>query len=852
MKRFFSILSLVILGFVSTACYDDAELRESIEDLDARVKTLETLCSEMNTNITSLVSVVNAMQKGDYVVSVSPLVEDGIEVGYRIVFKESGIVDLYHGKDGADGANGTDGADGADGADGKDGVNGTDGKDGHTPVLGTKQDADGAYYWTIDGEWVLDGEGNKIPLITEGATPELKIENNTWYVSYDGETWEEVGAAVAVGIKSIETVDGNLVITMADGSNISIPLGSPMKVVLGEFDATALQYGADLKIPYTIEGVDGDVVVFLLKEGAAFEAELVEESALAGKVVVKQLAAAQTEAKGKIGIFASAEDGTTVSQAVRLTSGVFYSVEGNKEAYEVEAAGGNVEFTVATNTAFEVKADAEWITYVETKAIEEKTLTFAVAANEGEAREAAVELASGDIVLGFTVAQAGGYVAAPEESLVGAYKIQKFWVYGGTGPGYGGAGWVDLHNKTWWFDEATGHGIKAELDNYLEFTLTEFNADGTQSTGKCVNWAGANGKNWDTWFYNNKKADGTERNPEAPKDGSNFYRQIPIGESTWVRDYTVTPNTVTFTDAEGRKTVLELLEPGYEFTTDKYGDSNAAANKRTFPRTEGDDLTFHAKLTGWKEIWPARYSELDKVFDCPREFFIDVDKVDEIPAESKTSEDKWVPELPEPEEPEVVATLAGTYKFRDGKTVGGKDGSITAKGLIEQYGGWGDKRPDGQVFKDVINKMKNDKYTFTATGTDANGNETGTVTFDDGGDGTWDFVVVDNMAKPYAAYDATDLYCIFSIEGTTTYVYDATAGTVTLSTDGREYVVEFLVPGTYKYSGLDVTVPSAAAFGFHLDLGYTEARVAGYGTTSNGFARHYVWARHHVFCFDKE
>ena len=844
MKRFLSILSLVILGFVSTACYDDTDIREAIDDLDGRVTTLETLCTELNTNLSALTTLVQAMQKGDYVVSVSPLIEDGVEVGYRIVFKESGVVDLYHGKDGADGA---DGEDGKDGANGQDGANGANGTDGHTPVLGTKQDTDGAYYWTIDGEWVLDGEGNKIPLVTVGATPQLKIEDETWFVSYDdGKTWEELGAAVSVGIKDIKEENGELVITMADGTVIAVPLGSPMKVVLGDFDATALQYGADLEIPYTVEGVEGDVVVFLLKEGSAFEAELVEESALAGKVIVKQLAAAQTEAKGKVGIFAVAEDGTTVSQAVRLVSGVFYSVEGNKEAYEVEAAGGNVEFKVATNTTFEVKTGAEWITYVETKAIEEKTLTFAVAANEGEAREAAVEVASGEIVLGFTVAQEGGYVPAPEESLVGAYKIQKFWVYGGTGPGYGGAGWVDLHNKTWWFDETTGHGIKAELDNYLEFTLTEFNADGTQSTGKCVNWAGANGKNWDTWFYNNKKADGTERNPEAPKDGSNFYRQIPIGESTWVRDYTVTPNTVTFTDAEGRKTVLELLEPGYEFTTDKYGDSNAAANKRTFPRTEGDDLTFHAKLTGWKEVWPARYSELDKVFDCPREFFIDVDKVDEVPAESKTSEDKWVPELPEPEEPEVVATLAGTYKFRDGKTVGGKDGSITAKGLIEQYGGW-------DPVKASINSMKDDKFTFTATGTDANGNETGTVTFDKGADGaTWNYKLLDNSKTPNPEYDGTELYCIFSIEGTTTYVYDATAGTVTLSTDGREYVVDFLVPGTYKYSGLDVTVPSAAAFGFHLDLGYTEARVAGYSTTSNGFARHYVWARDHVFMFDKE
>ena len=844
MKRFLSILSLVVFGFASMSCYDDSELWETVEDLDGRVQTLEDLCTKLNSNLTALSTLVQSMEKGDYVVSVSPLKEGSVEVGYRIVFKENGPVDIYHGQDGADGKDGQDGTDGKDGQNGTDGENGADGK---TPEFGPKKDVDELYYWAVDGEFVMDAEGKKIPLVTVGATPQLKIEEETWFVSYDdGNEWEELGAAVSVGIKEIEEVDGELVITMADGSQIAVPLGSPMKVVLGEFDAATLQYGNDLVIPYTIEGVEGEAVVFLLKEGEGFVVELVEETATSGKVTVSQQEAAETEKKLKVGIFAVGEDGTTVSQAVRLVSGVFYSVEGNKETYDVEAAGGKVEFTVATNAAFDVKTGAEWITYAQTKAVEEKVLSFDVAANEGEAREAAVEIVSGDITLGFTVAQAGGYVPAPEESLVGAYKIQKFWVYGGTGPAYGGAGWVDLHNKTWWFDEVTGHGIKAELDNYLEFTLTEFNADGTQSTGKCVNWAGANGKNWDTWFYNNKKDDGTGRNPDAPKDGSNFYRQIPIGESTWVRDYTVTPNTVTFTDADGRTTVLELLEPGYEFTTDKYGDSNAAANKRVFPRTEGDDLTFHAKLTGWKEVWPARYNELDKIFDCPRDFFIDVDKVDEVPAESKTSEEKWVPELPEPEEPEVISTLAGTYKFRDGKTVGGKDGSITAKGLIEQYGGW-------DPVKASINSMKDDKFTFTATGTDANGNETGTVTFDKGADGaTWNYKLLDNSKTPNPEYDGTELYCIFSIEGTTTYVYDATAGTVTLSTDGREYVVDFLVPGTYKYSGLDVTVPTAAAFGFHLDLGYTEARVAGYSTTSNGFARHYVWARHHVFCFDKE
>ena len=338
---------------------------------------------------------------------------------------------------------------------------------------------------------------------------------------------------------------------------------------------------------------------------------------------------------------------------------------------------------------------------------------------------------------------------------------------------------------------------------------------------------------------------------------NNFYRQIPIGESTWVRDYTVTPNTVTFTDSEGKQTVLKIYEKAETASSfvPGYKDSKAEANTRYFPgcfkagetAKDGMDLTFHATVKG-KDNWDSgRSYELDKIYYNPRDIFFDVQKFDSVPEESKTTEAKYTPTIPERPsvEVELPTSLAGTYKFRDGKTVGGKDGSITAKGFIEQYGGW-------DPVKASINSMKDDKFTFTATGTDADGNETGTVTFDKGADGaTWNYKLLDNMNGD-KEYDGTAMYCIISVEGTTTYVYNATEGKVTLTADGREYVVDFLVPGTYKYSNLDVTVPTASAFGFHLDLGYTEARVANYSSTSNGFARHYVWARHHVFMFDKQ
>ena len=421
------------------------------------------------------------------------------------------------------------------------------------------------------------------------------------------------------------------------------------------------------------------------------------------------------------------------------------------------------------------------------------------------------------------------------DSLLGKFRIKTMWVYGGTGAEYGGAGWVDIYNKPWWFDQDSGHSITAELDNYLEFTLTDLLDGGNKLTGKCINWAGEDGKNWSCYFHN------TQINGGEPTDGNALYRHIPIGESTWVRDLTVTPNTVTFTDAWGKVTVMEVYEPQYTFVPG-YNDSNAAANTRTVPRTDGDDLTFHAKVTAGKDNWSTIYNEIDKVYDRPRDFFVDVDRVDEIPESAKTYEKPYEPASPYPE------SIAGTYKYNSDVTYGGKDGGITGKGLTVQYATW-------QPAAEHINKMKNDKYTFTPTGTDAYQNEVGTVTFDDGGDGTWEYQLYDNM-NGNKEYNGIELYGIIAHDNTTTYVYDRAARTITFTTRGKEYVVDYLIPGSHKYHGLTSAEATAVVpdngFGMHYDMGYTEARVEGYSTTSNGFARHYVWARDWVLCLEKQ
>ena len=209
-KRFF-IIALMALSLV--ACTDGlqksiSELEDKYAELEGRVARLEELCKEMNTNISSLKTLVSVILNNDYIVSVTPIEKDGQEVGYVITFAIHEPITIYHGQKGQDGK---DGVDGKDGEDGKDGVDGKDGKDGVTPIIGVALDtSDNAYYWTLNGDWMLDINGNRIPLTSRdgkdgedgkdgknGITPQLKIQDSYWYLSYDdGATWTKLGKAV--------------------------------------------------------------------------------------------------------------------------------------------------------------------------------------------------------------------------------------------------------------------------------------------------------------------------------------------------------------------------------------------------------------------------------------------------------------------------------------------------------------------------------------------------------------------------------------------------------------------------------------------------------------------------------
>lgn len=160
---------MCVCALVLSSCsdeYDDSEIRADIEDLENRVAALETWQKSVNSDIQSLKSLVEALEEKNFITNVTPVKENGVEVGYTITFQTGESITIKHGENGIN---------------------------GDTPVIGVAKDTDGVYYWTVKvgdspAEFMTDGSGNKIPVTgpkgdtgDDGQTPYIG-ENGNWWV----------------------------------------------------------------------------------------------------------------------------------------------------------------------------------------------------------------------------------------------------------------------------------------------------------------------------------------------------------------------------------------------------------------------------------------------------------------------------------------------------------------------------------------------------------------------------------------------------------------------------------------------------------------------------------------------
>ena len=426
MKKLFTYLlsAIMVIAVGCTEGVDDSAIWDKFNSLEDRVAALEQLCKEMNANISSLSDIVKALQNNDYVTNVAPITEDGKVIGYVIIFSKSGAVTIYHGKDGA---NGTDGK---DGQDGKDGV------DGYTPVIGVAKDADGVYYWTLDGDWLFDKDGNKVKTDgidgedgvdgadgqdgTDGAdgkdgiTPRLKIENGYWFISYDnGSTWQELGKAVGENgadgdsiFRSVDTTNGDYVIfTLADGTELSLPRHKNISITFDTSEAVACMPSTSVKIGYTLIGADEGTTIETVGDGG-WKSTVTKNDFTSGYITVT---APYSGGDGKVLVFANTSNGFTAMKAICFEEGVITDIN---DVYQAGYEATILEVALCTNLKYfiNIPKDAQsWISVADTRAeMRSETLTLSIADNyNNPARSAVVELVSecGDLLQSFVIMQ---------------------------------------------------------------------------------------------------------------------------------------------------------------------------------------------------------------------------------------------------------------------------------------------------------------------------------------------------------------------------------------------------------------------------------------------------------------
>ena len=190
--------------FAVASCvqFDDSDIQDEIAGIKDRLSTLEEKVNGINSDISNLWEIVNALNHKETVSAVSET-----DDAWTIKFSNGTTVVVKKGS----GAGG--------------------------PVVGVKKDTDGKYYWTLDGEWLLDDNNKKLPVTgpagepgASAIAPQLDIRDGYWYISTDGgKTWSKLNKATGDSgdafFKNVTWDDSFVYFVLADGTMLKIGRG---------------------------------------------------------------------------------------------------------------------------------------------------------------------------------------------------------------------------------------------------------------------------------------------------------------------------------------------------------------------------------------------------------------------------------------------------------------------------------------------------------------------------------------------------------------------------------------------------------------------------------------------------
>lgn len=243
MKKVF----LTLLAAASL-CACNGDLKDRVDTLETKVAALE---SKVNENVSSIAKLADAAAKA---VTIASVTENDDKTSYTIKFSDGRTAVL------------------------------TNGKDAEAPVVGMKE-FEGELYWTVNGEFMTNN-GAKVPV--SGKTPQFKIQDGKWYVSYDGKAWDEVPVSGTVEPKlEMTETEAEYVFTL--GETVIKIVKEKAFAIKVKADSRMVVSGQVVTIGYTLFGADATTHV--VAESKGLEAEVDEASSTVKITVPKTISA---------------------------------------------------------------------------------------------------------------------------------------------------------------------------------------------------------------------------------------------------------------------------------------------------------------------------------------------------------------------------------------------------------------------------------------------------------------------------------------------------------------------------------------------------------------------------------
>lgn len=232
----------------ASLCACNGDLKDRVDTLETKVAALE---SKVNENVSSIAKLADAAAKA---VTIASVTENDDKTSYTIKFSDGRTAVL------------------------------TNGKDAEAPVVGMKE-FEGELYWTVNGEFMTNN-GAKVPV--SGKTPQFKIQDGKWYVSYDGKAWDEVPVSGTVEPK-LEMTETETEYVFTLGETVIKIVKEKAFAIKVKADSRMVVSGQVVTIGYTLFGADATTHV--VAESKGLEAEVDEASSTVKITVPKTISA---------------------------------------------------------------------------------------------------------------------------------------------------------------------------------------------------------------------------------------------------------------------------------------------------------------------------------------------------------------------------------------------------------------------------------------------------------------------------------------------------------------------------------------------------------------------------------